>query len=174
MVLFVRASPPKGESRWLISPYRYIETKELQDELACVRWCLRGDMDEKGKQVNKLFKERHLILITNFLVNGDLNKLAISATNNLNCKRHGYLLKARKFSIHPISPRGQFRPKTTDPEDFEALIHVSSEWGVAQGLGSPNLETSRICLSIILASVLEICSSIVDGKHLIEVIAASV
>ncbi|KAM7528405.1 hypothetical protein LguiB_031815 [Lonicera macranthoides] len=29
-------------------------------------------------------------------------------------------------------------PRTTDPEDSEALVHVSSEWGVAQGLGSPS------------------------------------
>ncbi|KAM7463886.1 hypothetical protein LguiA_032007 [Lonicera macranthoides] len=37
-----------------------------------------------------------------------------------------------------VSPRGQSRPRTTDPEDSEALVHVFSEWGVAQGLGSPS------------------------------------
>ncbi|KAM7519044.1 hypothetical protein LguiB_018006 [Lonicera macranthoides] len=34
-----------------------------------------------------------------------------------------------------FTPRSS-RPRTTDPEGSEALIHVSSEWGVAQGLGS--------------------------------------
>ncbi|KAM7522970.1 hypothetical protein LguiA_012872 [Lonicera macranthoides] len=38
-----------------------------------------------------------------------------------------------------VSPRDQSRPRTTDPEDSEALVYVSSEWGVAQGLDSPSM-----------------------------------
>ncbi|KAM7528358.1 hypothetical protein LguiB_031768 [Lonicera macranthoides] len=33
---------------------------------------------------------------------------------------------------------GDYLTRTTDPEDSEALVHVSSEWGAAQGLGSPS------------------------------------
>ncbi|KAM7509047.1 hypothetical protein LguiA_019500 [Lonicera macranthoides] len=36
-----------------------------------------------------------------------------------------------------FSPRSS-RPKATDPEGSEAFVHVSSEWGVVQGLGSPS------------------------------------
>ncbi|KAM7462021.1 hypothetical protein LguiA_030142 [Lonicera macranthoides] len=50
-----------------------------------------------------------------------------------------------------------FRPRTTDLEGFEALVHVSSQWGVAQGLGSliksfgdnPQDIFSRITLRIV-------------------------
>ncbi|KAM7523258.1 hypothetical protein LguiA_013160 [Lonicera macranthoides] len=36
-----------------------------------------------------------------------------------------------------FSPRSS-RPKATDPEGSEAFVHVSSEWEVVQGLGSPS------------------------------------
>ncbi|KAM7509942.1 hypothetical protein LguiB_008817 [Lonicera macranthoides] len=54
-----------------------------------------------------------------------------------------------KCKIFTFSPRGQSRPRTTDPEDSEALVHVSSEWGVAQGLGSPSrrrITKTQACL----------------------------
>ncbi|KAM7481424.1 hypothetical protein LguiB_006007 [Lonicera macranthoides] len=35
-------------------------------------------------------------------------------------------------------PVEAFGPKATDPEGSEAFVHVSSEWGVVQGLGSPS------------------------------------
>ncbi|KAM7480983.1 hypothetical protein LguiB_005566 [Lonicera macranthoides] len=35
-----------------------------------------------------------------------------------------------------VLPPGHSRPRTTDLEGSKAFIHVSSEWGVAQGLGS--------------------------------------
>ncbi|KAM7478266.1 hypothetical protein LguiA_026479 [Lonicera macranthoides] len=42
-----------------------------------------------------------------------------------------------RFRRTDFSPRLS-RLKATDPEGSEALVHVSSEWGVAQGLGFPN------------------------------------
>ncbi|KAM7493613.1 hypothetical protein LguiB_028222 [Lonicera macranthoides] len=35
-------------------------------------------------------------------------------------------------------PKRSSRPKAIDPEGSEALARVSSEWGVAQGFGSPS------------------------------------
>ncbi|KAM7480850.1 hypothetical protein LguiB_005433 [Lonicera macranthoides] len=51
---------------------------------------------------------------------------------------HSQALASRLQHNASVSPRDQSRPRTTDPEDSEALIHVSFEWGVAQELGSPS------------------------------------
>ncbi|KAM7519129.1 hypothetical protein LguiB_018091 [Lonicera macranthoides] len=40
------------------------------------------------------------------------------------------------FLLNSFFPRSSM-PKATDPEGSEALVHVSSKWEVAQGLGSP-------------------------------------
>ncbi|KAM7510495.1 hypothetical protein LguiB_009370 [Lonicera macranthoides] len=48
------------------------------------------------------------------------------------------------------------RPRTTDPEGSKALIHVFSEWGVAQGLSSPSKSFRDNLQNIFLGIILRI------------------